>query len=158
DPAKKSDLKIEEGTWNGQKYWAIPRFHVFYRIGSGTAQPSEGPLALQTIGPKLERAAEMSVKQMEPVLGRVHLPTVRLYLCDPVQFQAKTSEGVFAGITSQNEITLKVDAGAQWLPEVLLHEYIHMVHLSVFPNQPRWLSEGIAMSFSAPDKGGRPRV
>src|SRR5205085_771226 len=58
----------------------------------------------------------------------------------------------FSGQTSGNEVQLKVD-NLQTLPSTLWHEYIHVVHQSNFVNQPRWLAEGLAMSFTVSARG-----
>jgi hypothetical protein len=52
-----------------------------------------------------------------------------------------------AGVTRGYEVVLKIDLPTA-MPTTLWHEYIHVIHNCNFVNQPRWLSEGLAMSFS----------
>lgn len=146
----------ETGTYGGQTYFITDRFHVFYRIGRSTDAPAEGDLSLAALAPMFGRATESAVRSLEPVVGIAYVPALRLYLCDPQQFNAKAGMASFAGVTSGNEIILKADV-PRALPMTLWHEYIHAIHDSTYANQPRWLSEGLAMSYTLSAKGAMKR-
>lgn len=147
DPKPAKDAKPVTGSYGGQKYYLTDRFRVFYRIGSGFDPPADGDLSFDAMTVTLDKAPEAAEKVLTPLVGRPHIPTLRLFLCDPQQFNAKAGKASFAGMTSGNEIILKVDVPKS-LPLTLWHEYIHAIHDSNFANQPRWISEGLAMSYT----------
>ncbi|MBS0197350.1 MAG: hypothetical protein JSR77_11385 [Planctomycetes bacterium] len=157
DPKKKEKGPLPESdNWSGQKFCPVDRFNLFYRIGSKVGEVAEGPLSPAEIGPALAAAAARAEQVLRPVLGTAHVPELRVYLCDPNQFNAKASNRTFAGQTQGNEIILKVE-NVKAVPQVMWHEYIHAIHDSNFSNQPRWLSEGVAMSYTISAKGKAPR-
>jgi hypothetical protein len=153
--AESKDPKAKEhptDKFGGQMYYSLPRYNAFYRIGSAQETPEDGPLALDTLTPLLDKAAAHAEDVFSPIVGRPHTPTIRLYLCDPQQFTAKAGNGFFAGTTRGTEVILKADSPKS-LALTLWHEYIHVIHNCNYVNQPRWLSEGLAMSFTLSSQG-----
>lgn len=155
-PSDKKDTPAETGTYGGQTYYVTDRFNIFYRIGRDSDAPADGDLSLMTLAPILDKSAEAADKSLMPVVGRAHVPVLRLYLCDAQQFNAKAGMASFAGVTQGNEIVLKAVVPRS-MPVTLWHEYIHAIHDSTFDNQPRWLSEGLAMSYTLSAKGAMKR-
>lgn len=155
-PSGNADAEPTTGKYGGQTYFVTERFNVFYRLGSSQKPADDGPLSLKGVDAMLQKSAREAMNAFAPVVGRPHVPTMRLYLCDPIQFNAKAGNASFAGVTRGYEIVIKADV-PRAMPSTIWHEYIHVIHNCNFVNQPRWLAEGIAMSFSlSPLKpGGR---
>lgn len=133
--------------WNGASYFVSPAFDIYFRITGVKGAPSEGPLQWATLSKAFDGARRLASERLAPIVGTVHSPHVRLYVADKQQFSALATTTSFAGVTQGNEIVLQL----QSLPAMtgtLVHEYVHWIHNSWFPNQPRWLAEGSAMSLS----------
>lgn len=144
------------GKFGGQTYFITERFNVFYRLGSTQKPADDGPLSLEAVKAMLQKSTREAMEAFAPVIGTPHIPTMRLYLCDPVQFNAKAGNASFAGVTRGYEVVIKADVPRS-MPSTIWHEYIHVIHNCNFVNQPRWLAEGIAMSFTLSPRtpGGR---
>jgi hypothetical protein len=155
-PSRKNPDEPSTGKFGGQTYYPTDKFNVFYRIGSSQKPADDGPLSLRVVEAALQNSAREATEAFAPVVGRPHIPTMRLYLCDPIQFNAKAGNASFAGVTRGYEVVIKADMPRS-MPTTIWHEYIHVIHNCNFVNQPRWLAEGIAMSFTLSSRtpGGR---
>ncbi len=135
--------------WNGASYYVSPAFDIYFRIAGVKGAPSDGPLEWTALSRAFDGARRLASERLAPIVGTVYSPHVRLYVADKQQFSALATTTSFAGVTQGNEIVLQL----QTLPAMtgtLVHEYVHWIHNSWFPNQPRWLAEGSAMSLSDP--------
>ncbi|MCX5691313.1 MAG: hypothetical protein NTV94_16250 [Planctomycetota bacterium] len=146
-PPQQADQEAVPRRFAGQAYYTTEKFNVFYRLGSSQKPAEDGPLALRAIEAALEKSTREAMDAFAPVVGKPHIPTMRLYLCDPAQFNAKAGNASFAGVTRGYEVVIKADVPRS-MPSTIWHEYIHVIHNCNFVNQPRWLAEGIAMSFT----------
>lgn len=133
--------------WNGATYYVSPGFDIYFRIAGVKGLPTDGQLEWTKLSKAFDAARRLASDRMTPIVGPVHSTHVRLYVADKQQFSALATTTTFAGVTQGNEIVLQL----QTLPGMtatLVHEYVHWIHQSWFPNQPRWLAEGTAMSLA----------
>lgn len=135
------------GQWNGATFYLSPGFDIYFRIAGVKGLPSDGQLEWSKLSKAFDAARQIACARMSSLVGPVHSTHVRLYVADKQQFSALATTTSFAGVTQGNEIVLQL----QTLPGMtatLVHEYVHWIHQSWFPNQPRWLAEGTAMSLA----------
>ncbi|MEK6702099.1 MAG: hypothetical protein AABZ53_07540 [Planctomycetota bacterium] len=134
-----------EGSRNAQPFVRTPSFDVYYHFGSERRAPQTGWLAPKEIVEMTSAATLAANIAMAPIVGPIHMPVVRLLLCDKTSYGARTGTPFLAGVTQDNEIIIRVDSSVT-TAKVLTHEYVHMIQTSMFVDQPRWLFEGLASS------------
>jgi hypothetical protein len=96
---------------------------------------------------RLENAARAADRQAEPILGKVYVSPVRVYLADARGFASLASNSYMGGQTRVNRIYLRFVGGSQ-LEGLMTHEWAHVLHTATFDKTPRWLAEGFAESVS----------
>jgi len=147
-PKRTHPAGVETDAWNGQEFAISPGFDVYLRVAGMTRAPADGPLAWNALVKNAEAGRRAACASLVRVAGGpVHEPIPRLYLCDAREFSARAGVTFFQGVTKSNEIVIKLDPPAA-LAGTMAHEYIHWVHQNLYNDQPRWLSEGLATSFS----------
>jgi hypothetical protein len=144
--AAKPLAEIKEGRRGGRLYYLTPSFDLYYRIGTSEEAPT-GELSVRAWSRSAERSVKRAVDAAEPILGRMHLPVVRLYLADERNFPPLGGRSNFGGHASGNEVVLRLDR-VQALSSNLVHEYVHVMHLASYQDQPRWMAEGLAESLT----------
>ncbi len=95
----------------------------------------------------LENAARLADRQAEPILGKVYVSPVRVYLADARGFASLAGNSYMGGQTRVNRVYLRFVGGSQ-LEALMTHEWAHVLHAAVFDKTPRWLAEGFAESVS----------
>lgn len=134
------------------------RFDIFWRLADTdkALETSEGGSPTR-VANAMDDAAGVALRNVEGVLGRLHMPIIRLYFADDrsIGGLGGSSRGAY-GFARGNRIVLRLTSLAA-AEAVMIHEYIHILHQAVWTDQPRWLAEGFAESFSrgprAPDYG-----
>ena len=137
----------ETGMARGQRYFASPSFDVYLRVqGVGEPEP-EGPLSWSELVAAIEEPAARARSAASRVFGPIHVPVVRLYACDRVNFTPFAGKSYLGGGCRGNEIAINLDA-PQYLSQVMTHEMVHIIHLSQYEKQTRWVAEGLADSLT----------
>lgn len=139
--------KAQSDQWNGATYYISPAFDIYFRIAGVKGLPTDGPLEWTKLSKAFDAASQLASARMTPIVGPVHSTHVRLFVADKQQFSALATTTTFAGVTQGNEIVLQLQS-LPAMTSTLVHEYVHWIHNSWFPNQPRWLAEGTAMSLA----------
>lgn len=133
------------GSRNSEPFVRAPSFDVYYYFGSERRPPQSGWLAPKEIVEMTTAATLAANIAMAPIVGPIHMPVVRLLLCDKVSYGGRARTPFLAGVTQDNEIIIRADSSVT-VGKVLTHEYVHMIQTSMFVDQPRWLFEGMATS------------
>lgn len=133
------------GIRNSEPFVRAPSFDVYYYFGSERRPPQTGWLAPKEIVEMTIAATQAANIAMAPIVGPIHMPVVRLLLCDKVSYGGRARTPFLAGVTQDNEIIIRADSSVT-VGKVLTHEYVHMIQTSMFVDQPRWLFEGMATS------------
>lgn len=147
DPEPRGDGP-PKGNSRGMDFFATPSFDIYLHVRGMTAPMPDGPLGWENLKDLVEEASRFACVSAEQVFGPVHLPVVRLLLCDETQFSAKAGMTSFAGVSNGNEIVIRLGHPLS-MRGVIAHEMIHIIHSANYNDQPRWLSEGLAESLTA---------
>jgi hypothetical protein len=131
----------------GETYYPTPSFDVYFRIGGVTEPPADGPLEWKKLASVIEQCADNARSAAEPILGRVHMPPIRLILCDETEFAAHAGISFRGGVAKGNEMIVRA-ADPVYLRPTFTHEYVHIIHGAHAEKQPRWLQEGLAESLT----------
>ncbi|MCL4219855.1 MAG: hypothetical protein KJZ65_00660 [Phycisphaerales bacterium] len=89
-------------------------------------------------------------KRAEPVLGRVHAAPIRIYVGDDGGFSALVGNRAVAGQAEVNVIYIR-HGPLPTMRAVLARTYGHILQDAMYADQPRWLSDGFALSMSSPE-------
>lgn len=111
-------------------------------------QETDNELPDESLPGRLQSAAAQAAQRAEPVLGKVYLPPIRVYLADHRGFSSLSSNSFMGGQTRVNQVYLRL-VEPRALEAVMAHEWIHVLHAALFDKTPRWLAEGVAESLSS---------
>lgn len=131
----------------GEAYYPTPSFDVQFKVQGIDGTPKSGPLAWGELSTLLEEAKAQALAAAEPIFGRMHLPPIRLLICDDTQFSAYAGLSFMGGVAMGNEIVMRLNE-PRFMRGTLAHEYVHIIHGACYQEQPRWLGEGVAVSLS----------
>lgn len=131
--------------YSSDLFRAYPMFDLTVRSKAlGNQPPSEGlPQALMN-------AATKASQRTEPVLGKIYLPPIRVYLADDNAFSSLASNTYMGGQAEVNRVYIRL-APEKSIIRIMEHEWAHVLHAAVFEKTPRWLAEGFAESIETSD-------
>lgn len=134
--------------FRGEEARPTDRFLIMFRAKDFSPMNAKGETPWPKFAEMMDGAAERSVQAAKPVLGLVPMPPIRLYIADDRAFAGLAGIPTgFGGSSKGNEIVLRLGLPTV-MAGVMRHEYIHAIHHTVFVDQPRWISEGLAESLT----------
>lgn len=116
--------------------------------GESTARPID-PADGGGLLRRMEASVDDAISAARPVMGPMPMPLIRLTLCDDTFLIGEIGTSNFQGVAKGNRVIISQEnINATALASVMRHEFVHILHGLAYPDQPRWLSEGLADSLS----------
>lgn len=131
--------------FSSDTFQTYPGFDLAFRLLTSSPEAID-----QSMPARFVAAIEQARESAAPVLGRVYVAPIRVYIADARGFSSLAGNSYMAGKAEVNKLYVLYDS-VQGTTNRFVHEYAHILHQAMYERQPRWLSEGFAESVAADD-------